>query len=152
MHWPAWLALSLMAEVRPPYLMRFVMGGYNGLWGIGRTIGTAGYQLDRKKRTDFPDKPTVKRFLLGRHKNSTLRVATVPRLWWCSLLAESMVHERSIFFVLLTILPVLLIHTPEYVLRTFAETHNNGRADWDDQMRPPFNRGKGLTCRSPGVG
>lgn len=44
------------------------MGGYNGLWGIGRTIGTAGYQLDRKKRTDFPDKPTVKRFHLGETK------------------------------------------------------------------------------------
>ena len=41
-------------------------------------------QLDtnwtEKKRTDFPCKPAVKRFLLGKDKNSIFKVATVPRL------------------------------------------------------------------------
>lgn len=89
--------------------------------------------------------------------------------WWCSLLAEWMKDASSLYEVWLPVYSSRNGDRGHYlVFRTFAETlctlysysvlrrysrttgEQIGMTRWEPLLT--FNRGKGLTCRSPGVG
>ena len=131
-----------MAEVRPHYSTRFVTSGYNGLMGHRQNHWYSWIPTGQKKREQtFRANRPLRGSSWGKTK---IAYSKLPQCQGCSYGGVGRVHGRTI----------LLYSLLWNYSGTFIEILiNNGRADWDDQMRAPLlNRGKGFTCRSPGVG